>query len=377
MKSAVTHTLLLSLLAMLLFCACDVHEFPEEPEPTPPEPPVLHECQLNLVHDRDDFDFLTNVTIGNGNTRSEADGTCDIRYTVRIYRYDERGTRVFSRAVSEYYTGTVPDDGSHPDLSIPLNLEAGEYDIVAWTDHVSSGSEDDLFFHTDDFMEIKFFGAGSPGYVHNGNEANRIAWRGIAHVIVGDNNEIALYEDPDNPVTRVDIAMERPMSRYHFITNDLNKFIENETLKLAVMSEEDPGPVPPTPEAPPSPDLSEYRIVMRYTGYMPISYNIFTDKPVDSSPGVSFEGRINAIDEHRAELAFDHVLVNHNNTSVQVALDLYRVSDGTRLSTTGVIDVPLQRGHYTTVEGPMLTTTAGAAMGINPSFNGDFNIEIH
>lgn len=372
-----TLRILHTLAALVLLAACDVHEFPAEEAPVPPPPPPPPPaCELNLTFEGDDFDFLTNVTVGDKErSRSGVDPAYELRYIIRAYRSEPgKGSRAPSRTEIDYTTANVAIDGNYSGISMPLELEPGEYQIVVWADQVPVSTSADYYYTTGDFREIRLAGAGDRDYVHPGNDSHRSAWRGTAMVVVDEDGAVALQTDPATIVERVDVEMTRPMARYHFISNDLGKFLESERRKAAA---EAPGLEAPGVPAPPAPDLADYSVVMRYTGYMPCAYNIFTDKPVDSATGVSFEGHIRAIDEKHAELAFDHVFVNHNRTSAQVALELYRRSDGKKLSSTGVIDVPLQRGCYTTVTGPMLTTTAGTSMGINPDFNGDWNIEIH
>lgn len=376
---------LFGLMVTILSTGCDVHEFPRDEE-EPPIPPTPVACTLNLLLEDEGFDFHDNIVVNDDNRSragrsSRADAEHDLRYIVRAYRYDANmpqiGSRVSSRYTIDYCTVTVPDTPENQTLSVPLTLDPGEYEIVAWTDHVLAGTVDDYYHNTADFMEIRLLGAGEDDYEHSGNNNNRVAWRGMTHIVVNELGEVAMYDNPGRIVTDVNIDMERPMARYHFISNDLAKFIESEVSRMTQAGEQDPNGIDtPDMTAPNTPNVDDYVVIMRYTGYMPCAYNTFSDKPMDSATGVSYEGKISVIDENHAELAFDHVLVNHNQTSVQVALDLYRRSDGQRLSSTGTIDVPLKRGKYTTVTGPMLTTSAGAAMGINPDFNGEFNIEI-
>lgn len=391
----ILETYLLGLLLSIVAVGCDVHEFPV-PEPEPKPEPEYKECMLKLVLEDDAYDLHHNLNIGQDNGRSratEADGSHDLRYIVRAYRYENsfaKGSRVPSRTIIDYYTGTIADDASHPDLDLKLILEPGEYDIVAWADHVKAGTNCDHYHATDDFMEIRLLGAGEAGYRHFGSETHRVAWRGYLHVLVDEHGQVSLYDDPDNVLENLTMDMERPMARYHFITNDLSKFIENEMSRQGIQAQapgagapeagapgaDAPGADAPGHGAPQVPNLADYKVIVRYTGYMPCAYNLFTDKPMDSATGVYYEGEIKPIDANTAELSFDHVLVNHSETSVQVSLELYRLSDNQKLSSTDVIDVPLKRGHYTTVTGPMLTTTAGTQMGIVPDFDGEFNIRI-
>lgn len=354
---------------VIMFTSCDVHEFPHENVPTP-----VIDHTLTLTFEADEFDHLTTVEIGNdGRGRAGNDGMMT-RHIVRAYRHEPTGasgSRVTSRSAIDYYEGTENHDSDHPDVTLPLELEPGEYDILAWSEHVPSYgyAGGDYFYNTRDFYELTLNGIESEGYIHHGNDHMRAAWRGLTHITIDRDGKVHT-DDPSADIENVIIAMNRPMARFHFITTDLQEFNSRVTGKGEPVTTSGLG----MPQAP-RPD--DYRVVVKYTGYMPSAYNLLSDKPIDSTTGISFNGEITPIDESTAQLAYDYVLVNGSSTSVQVALELYRHSDGTLVSSTGVIDVPLKRGCYTVIKGPLLTTTAGTGIGINPSFNGDYNIEIH
>lgn len=106
------------------------------------------------------------------------------------------------------------------------------------------------------------------------------------------------------------------------------------------------------------------------------SFNMFTNRPADSWAGVSYESDLKVIDSDHAEVGFDYVFVNSHDTSVNVSVEIYDRSDGTVLARIRPVDVPLSRSRHTYVTGPFLTTTAGGAVGIDPSYDGDFNIWI-
>lgn len=359
------HNYILLLMMALVLSACDVHEFPDEPD----DPSVENTYKLHLRFDNSVFDYLTTVNPGTRGERPHGD--CDFRVVVRLYPVEPasglRPSRISTRDGFEIYSGTFPDDGSHPDVEIPLYVAPGEYQIAAWADHVAKGSEADLYYNSSEFLEVTLPGVGEKGYQHKGNDPYREAWRGSETIIVHEDGSVSLSTRAEEVCHVVYMDMQRPLARYHFVTNDYRKFVETETRRLAALGLEEPK----------APKLEDYRVVVRYTGYMPCAFNVLTDKPIDSATGITYDGVITPIDADKAEVAFDYVFVNHSATSVQVALELYRKADGMRLSSTGVINVPLQRGHYTLIEGPFMTTDAGASTGIVPDFEGEFNIEIN
>lgn len=352
-----------------MFTSCDVHEFPQENIPRP-----VIDRTLTLTFEADEFDHLTTVeTENDGRGRASNDGMMT-RHIVRAYRLEPTGTfgsRVTSRSVIDYYEDTEAHNVKHTDVTIPLELEPGEYNILAWSEHIPAigYTGGDYYYNTRDFYELTLNGIENAEYIHYGNDHMRAAWRGFTHITIEHDGKV-YTNDPDTDIENVIVQMNRPMARFHFITTDLQEF------NSRVMSKGEPA-VAMGSGVPQAPKPDDYRVVVKYTGYMPSAYNLLSDKPIDSTPGISFNGEISPIDENTAQLAYDYVLVNGSSTSIQASLELYRLSDGERLSSTGVIDIPLRRGHYTIIKGPLLTTMAGTSLGVNPGYNGDFNIEIH
>ena len=122
--------------------------------------------------------------------------------------------------------------------------------------------------------------------------------------------------------------------------------------------------------------LSGYGVRFIYPMYMAFSFNMFTDRPADSWTGVRYESRIQKIDDRTALMGFDYVFVNSHDTAINVMIEVYDLRDGEVVARIPALDVPLRRSHHTIVRGPFLTTKAGGAPSIDPSFDGDFNVPI-
>lgn len=362
-----SHRLIHLLWTAVILTACDVHEFPGE-QPAPPEPV---ECGFEMTFDRGAMDVLTTVEHGPADSRSRHDGDHDFRYIINIYE-DDDVSRLPSRTPIDTYVFTAATtapgpDGSTPDHNrrVSLSLPPGNFSIVAWADHVLAGTGNDKYYSTADFAEISLL---TDNGAHPGNIPWRDAFRGEVRVSVNDKGEV--FTDGAAPETMVEIPMRRPMARYRFLTTDLGEFISR--YGATEQKATDSGDLSPSP----SPDPADYRVVMRYTGYMPSVYNAHTDRPTDSRLGVIYDGAISRLDASTAELASDYVFVNGSETSVQVALDVYNRHTGAKIASTDPVTVPLRRNHLTIVRGRFLTSTASGGIGINPGFNGDFNIEI-
>ena len=120
-------------------------------------------------------------------------------------------------------------------------------------------------------------------------------------------------------------------------------------------------------------DLEKYKVVFFYSGYMPNAYNMMEGKPCDSATGVKFSSAISAIDSHDARLGFDYVFVNGKESSIMVTVGLYD-EEGTQLSMSNQIEVPIKRSMLTTVRGSFLMQNTGGGVAIDPGFDGEYNI---
>ena len=332
-------------LAISAMSSCDVHEFPAEE-------PGKQSITLNLEF-RTEMPLHQTVEYTRSGGASTNAGDYDIRYQIRVYRTDNEG-----EPLSDAYTliTETKDDVTDLNHSVDIEIEKGNYLFLVWADYVDGGTEEDKFYATGDFKEITLAGES-----HCGNNVFRDAFRGEALAAVAPGN------DAPQEIT---VVMERPLARFQFVTTDLETFITN-ALKEQEARDGAGKENSPTKAV----NLDDYRIVFRYTGFMPSAFNAFTDKPIDAVTGVSFTGRITRLSDTEAELGFDYVFVNGTESTVPVAVEVYG-TDNRLLSSTGPIDVPLVRSRHTTVRGPFLTAQASGSVGIIPGFDGDWNYEI-
>lgn len=333
------------LAGLALLAACDVHEFPAE------ETPEATDVTLHL-------NFHTDLPLHQvvEHARSRAASTqpddYDVRYQLRVYRSDGNG--VFH---NDDYTPLLEtkDDVTRLNHDLRLQLPEGNYRLAVWADYVDEGGQEDKFYATGRFEEIMLQGDGHPG-----NNDLRDAFCGT--------QEIALTADGPDEAT---VEMERPLARYNFVTTDLDVFLTRVLARQAAAARAGNTDGNDTKAI----DLNDYRVTFRYTGFLPSAFNLFANAPVDAQTGVWFDGKISRLSDTEAELGFDYVFVNGTESTVQVALDV-RDAAGEVIASIPPIDVPLTRSRYTTVRGPFLTTEATGGVGIDPGFDGEWNVEI-
>lgn len=326
------------LICSIFLSSCDVHEFPD---------PLEREIQFNLnLHYNTDLPLYKIITVTD--TRTATDNT-DIRYIVEVYPAEEENKNS-GRTVLHRFTFTK-DDISTFNHSVTLPLERGKYNFVVWSDYVNSDGND-LFYDTSNLDEIFLCGT-----THTGSDNRRDAFRGTVTSEVSDD------------ITSAQVEMHRPMAKFNLISNDVNEFVEI-VQNLRTKNKNNKGIVEGE-----NVDFSDFNIVFRYNGFMPNSYNAFSNKPSNSQVGVSFNSKINILESGEAELGFDYIFVNGTESIISVAVEVYD-NDGNLLSRFKPVDIPIIRSHLTTVKANFLTSGTGGVT-IVPDFDGDFNIPVN
>ena len=337
-------------MSMLLLSACDGHEWPETPGFV-----KLH-LRLNYETDMTEWEHIYDGTSAIeqvlGDTYDNQQDYGQIRYIVRAYPKSEKQRTSQTYTQEFVFTKDISEGYNH---EVTLDILPGNYNIMVWSDLVQTNGNDH-FHDASNFAEITLQGD------HKGNTDHRDAFRGIGNIsLIAD----IIEHTPDI----LDIVMQRPLAKFEFLTTDLKEFIDKEyqyLLKEAATR----GDVPPTRV-----NTDDYKVVFYYSGYMPFAYNMNTDKPVDSKLGVSFESKIDVLNENEASLGFDYVFVNGKTSAVTVQIGLYDKEDR-QLALSVPINVPLQRNHHTVVKGSFLMEETSGGITINPDFDGNHNIEI-
>lgn len=334
---------------LLLFSACDVHEWPETPEF------VKMHLRLNYETDMTQWEHLYDgasvIEQGLGDTYDNHQDYGKIRYIVRTYPVSEK-QRTMQDYVQEFvFTKDIAEGYDH---EVTLDVLPGNYNVMVWSDLVKT-SGDTHFHNADNFAEIMLQGD------HKGNTDHRDAFRG--------SNNISLVADfiEHEPET-LDVIMQRPLAKFEFLTTDLKEFIDKE-YEFLQKEAATRGEVPPTRV-----NTDDYKVVFYYSGYMPYAYNMNTDKPVDSKTGVLFESKLGVLNANEASLGFDYVFVNGKKSAVTIQIGLYDKEDR-QLAVSDPINVPLQRNHHTILKGSFLMQEASGGITINPDFDGNHNIE--
>lgn len=194
--------------------ACDVHEWPETPEF------VKMHLRLNYETDMTEWEHLYDgaevIEQGYGETYDNHRDYGKIRYIVRTYPVSEK-MRTTSDYTQEFvFTKDISEGYDH---EVTLDVLPGDYNVMVWSDLVQH-SGDTPFYDVTNFYRIKLQGD------YKGNNDYRDAFRGT--------NSISVVADimkrlPDT----LDVAMQRPLAKFEFVTNDVVEFIDKESTRIA------------------------------------------------------------------------------------------------------------------------------------------------
>lgn len=245
------------------------------------------------------------------------------------------------------------------EIAIPVNLTLGKYDILVWGDYCDANSGKSLYYNTEKFDSISF---KEP---YKGDSSLKQAYRGKVSITITEKDFV-------NSEYITDITITSPLSRYMFVATDLGDFINQEVnkgrIKETFLSEYQGSPIYNSL-------FDSYKVIVKYTGFLSTAFDNFTDNPIFSSSGISYTGEIKVLSSSEALIASDYVMVNGEESSVQVMLEIYD-SSGEPVSRTAPFNIPTKRGRTTIITGKFLTTLQENGVGIDPEFSGDYNYEI-
>lgn len=355
-------TLTFALVALLTSC---VHQFPVT---TPAD------VKLTLTFDKDMSYYRTFIFPDETKSASSRDlydelfeqnfadhASYDLRYTIEAYPVLGNGS--ISRDPEQRWVFTADDPLASEDLTVTLTIGEGKYEFRAWADYVADGSQSDLFYKTNNWVD------GIRVYSNNGHQGNtdwRDAFAGKQIV------EVIRYGSIVEPSSGT-IQMHRPLGKYIFITNDLDDFT---TKVLRTKSEQ--AELQGSTKVPEF-NINDYSLTIAYTGFMPSSYSMITDRANDSEVNVRFTSKLYQIDEKRAIMGFDYVYANPENstqTNVIMGIEL-KDKDGTVLASHNSVRVPLKRSQYTIIEGRFLLQESSGGITLNPDFEGEFIVPVN
>lgn len=333
---------ILTLLVLLISCAKEVHQWPEEPGVDPTE--IITEVEVVCNIELNVEAIVTKGTLAPIYSDEDRDKYLR-RFFVDIYHSLPTGedTLVFSDTFFQ-------DVDSKQDLSFTTILHSRKYKAIVWMDYILREDMRDLHYNTSKGLSSITI-RPADDYIANSNFkdaqtvnfpidlTNNKDW--FAHIVV-------------------DIPLVRPVAKVTFETIDFEQFArkmgyeEKDFEKLA----------------------EQYTINMIYSAYLPTGFNAWTQKLNDAAVGYKYVSKpVYQPETKYAKLGFDYVFVNGEQSSVIVSVEI-RDNDGNVVNRVDNINVPIYRGKETIVRDKFFTKEYNPGIGINPEFDGEFNIYV-
>ncbi len=258
-----------------------------------------------------------------------------LRYIIKAYRKNANGEIDLNHADATF-RGTA-SLSENLNQKVDCDLDFGKYRFYVWADYVKG---DEAYYDAKEFSEIVL--ADKSHYI--GSSPYRDAFRG--------------EQDGEVDGTSIRVEMKRPFGKFKVVATDWEEFVKNEAKRTVEKAIPD-----------------DYYVTIKYSGFLPSTFNLFTNKPTDSWTGVSFDSDMEMLSEKEILLAYDYIFVNGSETSVPISVEIH-ARNGELLAQSPSIDVPIVRNKITEVKGLFLTSKASGSVGVDPRFDGDFNIEI-
>lgn len=336
---------------ILVLASCEVHEWPAMPDKVDVVLKLDYETDMTKWHWQYSDGQLTEIGLGEKYDNALHSG--QMRYIVRTYPVTGKSRASLTYAQEFIFYKDIAEGYEH---EVTLGIIPGDYEIMVWSD-LQRREGEVSYYDASDFYEVTLQGE------HIGNTDYRDAFRGTSQI-----NVVADYVEhiPDT----VSLVMQRPLAKYEFLTDDLQSFVNEELEYLSKVAQTKGESVPTRV------NTNDYKVVIYYSGYMPDTFNISSDKPVDSVTGVMFESHIDVLNETESLIGFDYVFVNGMQAGVSVQIGLYAKEDDRQVALSNPIILPLYRSHHTILRGSFMTQQASGGLKIEASFDGNHNIVI-
>lgn len=253
-----------------------------------------------------------------------------LRAVIELYR---KGTNERVLRKEEFVT-KVGDENVY---TASLLVTPGTYNMRLWADYTTDATTDHHYITTNT-QDVKIL----PKEKYMANTDTKDAFVNTQILTV------AKTEQTEN------ITMNRPVAKYRLVATDLEKY---ETLRKQRNY----------------PPIEELNISIVYESYLPAGYDVWTGTLTDSQMGYGYYSAISENTDTMVTLAKDFVLVNGEESGVQVKL-LLKDSTGKVISGVSGITINYRSGYLTTIKGDFLTAGKGG-VDIVTEWEGEYNVE--
>lgn len=359
--------ILICAISLLAFAGCDVHEFPDPQL----EVKVPFELHLNFDNEMTLHDVITHTRSGEEETKAPF-SSHDFRYVIKAYRLDRWKKNGDNEADAEFVFTRPSNEELNYTAELPLH--EGDYRFLVWCDYVDAGTNADKYYTTSDFKMIAMTELNE----YEGSNDFRDAFRGMVDGSVR-NPDLYAGDIVDTFTNEATAQMTRPVGKLKFISTDVDIFVDHIT---DIMKEQ--GLLMSNfndltfEQMLQSIRIEDFKVVVRYSHYLPCAYNMYEDRASDSRPA-SFTSTLQREGDRNMLLGYDYV-ISEKNKGVLITginIEVYN-KDGELMSKTdGIPGLRIMQSQMTVVQGEFLTSKASGGVSINPGYDGpDFNIPL-
>lgn len=231
----------------------------------------------------------------------------NLRATVEVY---QKGSDNYFYSYSTILSGQ----------SFDLKLQAGDYDILLWTDYVTKLDRTDYYYTTSQLKDIKF----NEAIAYTGSTDSRDAYSLAFEASIEDQE-----------ITEKSITLERAFTKYRILATDVELYHIFERIN----------------DYPPMEDLT---VSISYDGDLPNSYDVTTNKAIDVIEGLKYRSSVEAVSDTTAIIGSDYIFVSEAETVVFVTI---KISDknGNKIAEIPNVKIDYRRNQLTTISGDFLT----------------------
>lgn len=315
-----------------------VHEFPREGEVDPTDITVILSVKCKVQMD------VSQAILVKG----DSPDNYDRRFIIEIYNNSESnqsylGTKVVTREASDT-----------SDLVTELKLKTKKYKLAIWMDFVLKGTKEDLHYSTESSLSLIHL-PSAERYVA-GSDAKD------AQAFVSDI-DLTPYQGQWYVTIELDAPLYRPVAKITILATDIAEYVSRS------------GVIKDYSEA-----ANELKTEYNYNGYLPTGYNVLKDKLNDSEVGYGFKYQpyypySNEKIKNLTSIGSDYVFVNGESSSVTLSF-VVKDKAGIVINRVNGLIVPIYRGKETIVMDKFLTDEYKPGIGINPEFDGEYDIII-
>lgn len=336
-------------LAILLIgvCSCEkVHQFPYQGlkiDPTDIETKININCKVQLTG----FDIVTKASSLEAALTDSA-AFYDRRFIVNIHANEYVDTLVESHILLREVTDTSP-------LIIETKLHTKKYKAVVWMDYVKKGTDTDLYYLTSNGAALNAIHQPDAGKYVAGSDFKD------AQTFVSDI-DLTPYAGQWYADITIPAPLERPVAKITILANDLAEYAAQIGYSGSLE------------------DLADdICIDFSYDGYYPTGFNAHTGRLNDSQVGYGFKSGASfpytLEQKDYTRIGYDYVFVNGESSSVTITARI-KSKSGQFINEVNNVVVPITRGKETVVIFKFFTKEYVPGIGIDPGFNGEFNVYV-